>query len=189
LPTILLNTEAQVYDHTQGRAINTPKSYGKSIKAADLPLGISKFFPLATSDAPRGQGLPKELLHRVLQGILTAVQRIREAVQSAEMRMVGGSILVVYEADWDRLRKCLEEWPMDADELEDYEEPDEDDADDGSGVVGEGDGKTGPPYLVKLIDFAHTSVREGEGPDKGVLLGLDTVINLLEGRIDQFTGL
>lgn len=177
-----------MYDHTKGQPVNTPKSYGKSIKAADLPSGITKFFPLATSDAPSGQGLPKELLHQVLQGILTAVQQIREAVHGAEMRMVGGSILVIYEADWDRLRKCLEEWPKDTDELED-DEADEADADDadGSDDAEEVDGKTGPPYLVKLIDFAHTSLREGEGPDEGVLVGLDTVIKLLTGRIDQIT--
>ena len=39
--------------------------------------------------------------------------------------------------------------------------------------------------LVKLIDFAHTRVAAGEGPDGGALLGMDTTLKLLGGRITQ----
>jgi len=41
------------------------------------------------------------------------------------------------------------------------------------------------PYIIKLIDFAHTRYTPGQGPDEGVLLGLDTTISLLEGRIRE----
>ena len=40
-------------------------------------------------------------------------------------------------------------------------------------------------YAVKLIDFAHTKLTPGEGPDLGVLKGIETVIRLLEGRIAE----
>ena len=42
-----------------------------------------------------------------------------------------------------------------------------------------------PAFTVKLIDFAHTRVEAGLGPDEGVLLGIDTVLRLLDGRIQQ----
>ena len=45
--------------------------------------------------------------------------------------------------------------------------------------------RVGPPYLVKLIDFAHTKIVPGIGPDEGVLKGVDTVLSLLDGRIEQ----
>ncbi len=45
--------------------------------------------------------------------------------------------------------------------------------------------KLGPPFIVRLIDFAHTYAAPGRGPDEGVLKGLQTVVKLLEGRIDQ----
>ncbi|KAI1791590.1 hypothetical protein LXA43DRAFT_1010937 [Ganoderma leucocontextum] len=43
----------------------------------------------------------------------------------------------------------------------------------------------GPPYLVKLIDFAHTKTVPGIGPGEGVLKGVDTVLRLLDGRINM----
>lgn len=64
--------------------------------------------------------------------------------------MVGGSLLIIYEADWMRAAQA-----------------------------------DNTPYVVKLIDFAHTKMTPGQGPDEGVLLGLDTVIRLLDGRIEE----
>ena len=42
-----------------------------------------------------------------------------------------------------------------------------------------------PAYSVPLIDFAHTKLTPGEGPDEGVLKGFDTVIRLFEGRVKE----
>lgn len=39
-----------------------------------------------------------------------------------------------------------------------------------------------PPLTVRMIDFAHTSLAEGEGPDEGVLRGLGTLRGLVRGR-------
>ena len=49
--------------------------------------------------------------------------------------------------------------------------------------------KVGPPFAVKLIDFAHTRLVSGEGPDEGVLKGLDTTLKLLAGRIEEVEAL
>lgn len=176
----------------KGVPVVTPKAYGKSIKPAQLPEGIARFFPLAASEAGAAQespqaaapgdavgtGLPADVLLPVLESLREDVAAIREALSEAHVRMVGASLLVVYEADWERAREGVKTWlegEGDEDEEEDEEEDDEDD---------EGK-KPSPPYAVKLIDFAHTRLVPGQGPDKGVLLGLETVLNLLDGRIQQ----
>lgn len=108
--------------------------------------------------------------------------------------MIGGSLLIVYEGDWDRAEtgvQWLAEQPAsmssgecqgkeeeidedtEVEEWEDDEESSEDSSDEGSPS----------PCVVKLIDFAHTRLKPGEGPDMGVLKGLDTLLSLLDGRI------
>jgi len=91
--------------------------------------------------------------------------------------MVGGSLLIVYEGDFELVKQgiaLLEEGV----EEEDEEDEDEDEED-------EENTKPGPACLVKVIDFAHTKVVTGEGPDEGVLLGINTTLELLDGRISQ----
>ena len=44
---------------------------------------------------------------------------------------------------------------------------------------------TGPPFAVKLIDFAHTKMVPGEGQDEGVIRGINTIVKLLEKRIGE----
>ncbi|KAJ3570002.1 hypothetical protein NP233_g4690 [Leucocoprinus birnbaumii] len=171
-------TGFQVYDNLTGLAVNTPKSYGKSIKAAQLPEGIAKFFPIGIppeSSPESSSGLPAPLLQKILPGIREEVQEIRDVFAELELRMVGGSLLIVYEGDWKKAQEGVNR--LEEDEAEDEEEVDEDEED--------AENKPGPPYVVKLIDFAHTKVVPGEGPDKGVLLGMDTVLMLLDGRIKE----
>ncbi|KAJ7585640.1 hypothetical protein C8J56DRAFT_948514 [Mycena floridula] len=54
----------------------------------------------------------------------------------------------------------------------------DDDDDEGDDKEEQDDGKAGKkkkataPYLVKLIDFAHTRMKPGSGPDEGVLKGM-----------------
>ncbi|WVQ94821.1 hypothetical protein IAU59_001904 [Kwoniella sp. CBS 9459] len=42
-----------------------------------------------------------------------------------------------------------------------------------------------PPVRIKMIDFAHTWLAQGDGPDKGVLKGLETLKGLIQGRKSQ----
>lgn len=176
-------TGFQVYDNTTAAAVNTPKSYGKSIKPADLPDGIASFFPVGDEEGS-SKGLPKKTLLPILESIRSEVAEIRDALSKLEFRMVGGSILVIYEADWERAEVAIKhhlEAPAQKDgaegEGEDAEDDDEDSDD-------EDEENAHPPaFSVKLIDFAHTKVEEGLGPDQGVLLGIDTTLKLLDGRI------
>jgi len=93
--------------------------------------------------------------------------------------MVGGSLFIVYEADWARAEDGLQRLWVDEDE-EEEEEGEVEDNDD--------DDRRGPPFVVKIIDFAHTRMAPGEGPDEGALLGIDTVLRLLDARIAQIEG-
>ena len=45
--------------------------------------------------------------------------------------------------------------------------------------------RPGPPYIVQVIDFAHSRIVPGEGPDKGVLKGIDTILDLPNQHIHQ----
>ena len=97
--------------------------------------------------------------------------------------MVGGSFLIIYESDLERAKQgtaLLEEGDEEVDEDEDSgDDESEDEESDKENT------KPGLPCLVRLIDYAHTKVVPGEGPDEGVLLGIDTTLKLLDGRIAQ----
>ena len=166
----------QVYDTSTGQAVNTPKSYGKSIKPSDLPDGIAKFFPIHSEQS--ALGLPKEQVLPVVEAIRKQVAAIRNAFAQVEMRMVGGSLLIVYENDLERVKQGIAL-------LEEGVEEEDDDEDEDAEGEDEENTKPGPACLVKLIDFAHTKLVAGEGPDEGVLLGLDTTLRLLDGRISE----
>lgn len=105
--------------------------------------------------------------------------------------MIASSFLFIYEADVEKVKrglKWMEEHPgglESDDELDDDEGEDDGEEDEEEGEDDEEKEKPGPPYIVKLIDFAHTRLTPGQGPDEGLLKGVDTVIELLEGRIKE----
>jgi 1D-myo-inositol-tetrakisphosphate 5-kinase/inositol-polyphosphate multikinase len=182
--------EQQVYDNITCQHVRTPKSYGKSIKAAQLGEGIAKFFPVgsSTSISPSSSsGLPKETLEPILRAIYDEIAEIRQVCSSLEIRMVGASLLIIYEADWTRAEQSLTSSSEEEDEKgEDDDMDEDDDDDDDDDDVDESNSKRpGPPFVVKLIDFAHTRLAPGEGPDQGVLFGMDTVLRLLDARLQE----
>jgi len=184
-------TGFQVYDVHKGVPVHTQKSYGRSIKPSDLPDGLARFFPIASAaseelplsgdtsirEEPVGTGLPSDVLLPILESLREDVAEIRQALSEIHLRMVGGSLLIVYEADWNQAREGVKYWLEG--EGEDDEDNDEDDEDGNEGR------RPRPPYSVKLIDFAHTRLVPGQGPDEGLLFGLDTTLRLLDGRIGQ----
>ncbi|KAG5721388.1 Inositol polyphosphate multikinase [Termitomyces sp. T112] len=162
-------TEFQVYDTKTSQPVCTPKSYGKAIKESELAKGFAQCFPVYGEPSSSTLGLPRRLLVPILRGIRESVARIREIYSSLEMRIVGGSLVIMYEADW-----CLAEEGLRRHSLQPLDEHRE------SGV-------RRLPYLVKIVDFAHTRVGRGLGPDEGVLLGLNTMLKLLDGRITELS--
>ena len=150
--------------------VTTPKSYGKSITSSQLPEAFAKFLPVlsltldpskpvetAQATGPTSIGYPPALLAQVIDGIYADVAAVKSVMEQLYLRMVGGSILVIYEGDTDVLRLALS-----------------------SEETG---GPKPPAYRVKLIDFAHTKLKsEQDGVDRGVILGLETTLKYLEGR-------
>ncbi|KIN95071.1 hypothetical protein M404DRAFT_166805 [Pisolithus tinctorius Marx 270] len=179
-------TGFQVYANDHPDPVLTPKKYGKMIKPEHLPDGIARFFPFrhpaSSTTAPPSfpsssddittpdniqPGLPPLSLFVLLTRLLEALERLRAALAEAEVRIVGGSILIIYEGDWARAEKASFEENDDDDECEDEDENDDP-----------------RPFRLSLIDFAHTRLVPGQGPDTGVLLGIDTLIRLIRERRD-----
>jgi len=102
--------------------------------------------------------------------------------------MVGGSLLIVYEADWARAEEAIKNYLEVGDGVKDGGkggEAHEEDEDDENDESDDEDDEPRPSFMVKLIDFAHTTVVPGKGPDVGVLLGMDTILRLLDGRLSE----
>lgn len=157
----------------------TPKAYGKSLTPSTLPSGLALFFPSDTdTDSPSGEGPAASLLVPVLENVLLKLNELRSILAMTEARFIGSSVLIVYEADRAVLGKALKV-----------------EGGDGEGWFGGADGPEGeddlhtantpPSVQVKMIDFAHSTLALGQGPDRSVLKGLDGLIGLVLDRIDQ----
>ncbi|KAI6142279.1 hypothetical protein EDD17DRAFT_1498396 [Pisolithus thermaeus] len=209
-------TGFQVYANDHPDPVLTPKKYGKTIKPEHLPDGIARFFPFrgpvsstrvspsiaaASNMPPSGDivatpdniqpGLPLHILLVLLTRLLEALERLRVALSTAEVRIVGGSVLIIYEGDWACAEKAartsqstsidehghlLDDVVAASPVAESFEENDDDDDDD------EEDEDEPRLFRLSLIDFAHTRLAPGQGPDTGVLLGIDTLIRLIHER-------
>lgn len=149
-----------------------------------------------SSSTPSGQGLPRETLLQILEGIREELQDIRDVVSETEVEMISASLLLVYEADWEQAKVGLEALDhliqvedssndqMD-EEGEDSFEDDAEEGEDDGGEEEEEEELRKVPYDIRLIDFAHTRTAPGRGPDQRVLFGLDTTLKLLDGRIAE----
>jgi 1D-myo-inositol-tetrakisphosphate 5-kinase/inositol-polyphosphate multikinase len=138
---------------------------------------------------------------RVLALIDKQLADLEAVLKTLEMRFVGSSVLIVYEGDLARLEDALDQWearlhqvdPLKPEvDLEDEDDNDmiESESESGSDESDDLDGtkedakmaKKCPPVVVKMIDFAHTWIAEGQGVDEGVLKGLATLRSLVQGR-------
>ncbi|KAG8737363.1 hypothetical protein FRC10_008278 [Ceratobasidium sp. 414] len=161
-------TGFSVFDPASQAYTITPKAYGKSIKAEQLPEGIARLFP---------ETVPRESLLKVLGAVRSKVLEVQQALAETEIRIVGGSVLIVWEGDPAALARAIETADSGRDVMEQSDDEDEE--------LEESARKPGPVCIVKLIDFAHTRLAPGEGPDGGVMMGLGVLSKLLEGRIQE----
>ena len=103
--------------------------------------------------------------------------------------MVGASLLIIYEADWTRAEQSLTSSSDEEDERDevndDIDNDDDDDDDDDDDEDENTSKRPGPPFVVKLIDFAHTRLKPGDGPDQGLLFGMETILKLLDARLEE----
>ncbi|AAW47195.1 arginine metabolism transcriptional control protein, putative [Cryptococcus deneoformans JEC21] len=158
--------------------------------------------------------IPAPTLARLLTLLLQKLDHLTAVLSTLEMRFVGASLLVVYEGDPARLEAALDREEANAqgesgerekrngersmfsdDGSIDFSDSDEDSDEDGEGYDSEDelDGKKKderrarkcPALTLKMIDFAHTWLAQGEGPDEGVLKGLKTFRSLVEERLEE----
>ncbi|KDN48891.1 SAICAR synthase-like protein [Tilletiaria anomala UBC 951] len=167
----------QVWDNAAQCAIPTSKAFGKTIVTEMLPTGVRLFFGCANNDdwnefmtivtaageeapAQAPVALPHLHVAELLKSfILPQLKLAADLASHLEVRMRGGSLLVVYEGDSNTLASRLSTWTAS-----------------GSAI---------PVANVKLIDFAHARLAQGEGPDEGVLKGLQTVVSLVEDLLQR----
>ncbi|KAH9965991.1 hypothetical protein BC827DRAFT_1125453 [Russula dissimulans] len=176
-------TGFQLFGNGSSQPLVVPKDYGRSICTAELRTGIARFFPVhdsmiglpgAHSGGRMDVGLPSTLLMPILRFIRRSVQELRDVLSTIELRMVGCSLLIAYEGDWARAETGVQWLATNMTHEEEEEEEEDSESEDGGSEC---------PCAVRLIDFAHTRFKPGQGPDRGVLKGLDTVLALLDGRI------
>ncbi|KZT33701.1 SAICAR synthase-like protein [Sistotremastrum suecicum HHB10207 ss-3] len=183
----------------------------RKLKAAELPRAIQLCFPTATqtgpypssnsqshsktqefidlSAPPRASGLPPSLLHEVIRKICDETKHIRNVLANSEISLIGASLLIVYETDWEACRQGLEyTLPGNITKTSAKAAQSFDDEADRSVRRSYNADRQGA-CLVKLIDFAHTRYTPGRYVHDGVLMGLDNILNLFEGRIEELEDL
>lgn len=182
-----------------------PASASAPIDKTPIPIIQGDITPTAPSGALlegtyRDHAIPPKTMLRVLALVDKQLSDLEAVLKSLEMRFVGSSVLIVYEGDLTRLEDALAQWesriheedPLkpeldleddEDDMIESESESESDESDDLDGTKeDEKMAKKCPPVVVKMIDFAHTWIAEGQGVDEGVLTGLGTLRGLIRGR-------
>lgn len=134
-------------------------------------------------------------MHQLLTRILGQLYALQDFLADLEMRMRGGSLLIVYEGDEPALLSSLARASTHQSSTDDPSNADEaasDQASEDSIQTTDSHGTALPstclPFELRLIDFAHTRAAKGEGPDEGVRRGMGSVVRLVEGLLDDLDG-
>lgn len=176
------NVPRQVWDELSQSFIITDKTYGKSLRPHQLPEGVARFF--------LGTHLPSPLPHRlpILSALATRLRALETLVESLEVRIRGGSLLIVVEGDPAALISALERESVQR-EKEGVERDEEEEGSEASMETSDEEGVALPqtcvPWELRLIDFAHATRAEGQGADQGLLRGIRTVRELVEGLLKE----
>ncbi|KAH3673361.1 hypothetical protein WICPIJ_009850 [Wickerhamomyces pijperi] len=141
------------------------KYYGRTLTKDTVKDHFQLFF--------RANQLSQEQQDTVIRNTFTRLQMLYNCLLDKEVRIVSGSLLIVFEADSGRWNEMDNEDMILRDgyviEGEDEEDSDEDE-----------DNKIAPLSLLSLIDFAHSRVTPGKGPDENIIVGVENLMNLLE---------
>ena len=86
--------------------------------------------------------------------IIQELLYIRRVFRRIEMRMHSASVLIIYESDLQAFDDRLNN---------------------------QGEEGVGPLYQAKIVDFAHTSLTPGRGPDLDSIEGLSNLISIMKG--------
>ncbi|GAA5854035.1 hypothetical protein JCM8547_008200 [Rhodosporidiobolus lusitaniae] len=208
-------TGFQVWNALTHSYTPTPKPFGRTLLPSELPLGLARFFyppysspssaelsgscPPPPADQTPPPPLPKDLLLPVLRTLVRRLEKLEEVWKTLEIRMRGGSLLIVVEGDAEALEAALLRAQAAQTQTSPSSDPSPEEAEDDSDSDASSLDSNGDPrpssllaFDARLIDFAHTrAVRRDwgeEGPDEGVLRGLGKVRELVEGLVGRLEG-
>ncbi|KAM0789241.1 hypothetical protein ACM66B_000084 [Microbotryomycetes sp. NB124-2] len=190
-------TGFQVWDADAQQYHTTPKALGKLLKVDQLHDGFLHFFDPPSSPFPPSlstasnnpQALPKKQYVLVMKAILKRLEEMVQLLQGLEIRVRGSSLLIVIEGDPATLQSTMDRLSSDdvkpsssTSKLADDEDDEESDIEDEHGNV-----KPSAliPFDIKWIDFAHARLAPGEGPDEGLILGVQTTRDHLRRIIER----
>jgi inositol-polyphosphate multikinase len=125
----------------------------------------------------KSAGIDEELGKLVAQAFVTDLLQIQRTLENQESRMYSSSLLFVFEGDGEALRAAMEDASRSPITLSNG-------VNGHNGVAEDSDSDyedRGPKiYTVKVIDFAHAQWLPGMGPDENSLLGVRSVIKILQ---------
>lgn len=149
----------QVYDAKTDDWVRTPKEYGKAIPSSELVHGFRRFTPCSEEK-------PEIHTHSDLTPPPPAGLPASVLIPTLQ------AILHDVKTYYDTVKTY--EWRVA-----------------GGSLLIAYEGKEGAPqrHKVKMIDFAHARYLPGEGADEGLLKGVETIICLLEGRLEELKAL
>ncbi|VEU19930.1 DEKNAAC100552 [Brettanomyces naardenensis] len=146
--------------------ITFDKYFGRRLDKTNVKDGLSIFF--------RYNKLPKGIQDIILEKFVIRLKMLYNCLLDAEVRIISGSLLFVFEGDEDRWKS------------EDYEDPiikqsfiSDDEEDEGEQDLEE-ESSTAPLSCLKFIDFAHARYTPGKGYDEELVNGVDNLLNLIE---------
>jgi len=163
--------------------IRYTKRYGWTFTEENVKIAFIKYFGGANADG--------KLRYRRSQLIIKRIARELEdmayVIENEESRMYSASVLMVYEGDDQALEKALEEEKTR--NIEDPEQNPAAEADSTAEDNNDGDDESDEPdpkvHDVRLIDFAHAQWTPGQGPDENVLIGVRSVLKILNELAEQ----
>ncbi|CAN6674968.1 inositol polyphosphate multikinase [Trichomonascus vanleenenianus] len=146
------------------------KFFGRALTEQTVLDGFHKFFP---------ESIELEKRRAICEGIKHELRFIHEVMSRKEIRLISSSVLIIYEGDPQAFDEKLEKGNLLAEKANDEEDDDDDDE--------EEEEESYPLYTVKLIDFAHTSYCDNQGPDIQVLTGIQNLITIFTGLEQKYS--
>jgi hypothetical protein len=127
------------------------RKYGRSLNEDTLVNGFRSFFhPPSSPNSPSSSSSITQQQQLIITKVKTQAEALRDALSRTECRVYASSLLVAYDAS------SL------------------------SASAGSSDGGDDVKVVVKLIDFAHSHLRQGIGADEGALFGLSNLVRYLD---------
>lgn len=157
-PPLFENMDDTILEETtaEGKYLWYNKVFGKSLNTETVETVLGHFF-----HGP----LRRELLARFLQRL----QLFYNSLLDAEIRVVSGSLLFIYEGDELRWHGLDPQSYLDADPLIAETEVDDDD-----------EVEFVPLSRLNFIDFAHAKLVPGQGPDENIIDGVENLLSIFE---------